>query len=200
MKLPLLNRSKRFADDAGRIGLVVGLALAFLLTTIPWAPADAASLCSMPCCTGTAEHPGGSGASGVCHSRRRPGSSTSAVHKLNSHADAEPLCGLHRVTGKYSTVRLLQASARTLNADDAKTNSHSSNRSAVALGKPCQSDCAACACVSNGRNAQGSFSSSIARIGEPPTRGGRVEIPFDSTATLDVARRQSNPRAPPVSL
>jgi hypothetical protein len=176
------------------------LALAFLLTTIPWAPADAASLCSMPCCTGTAEHPAGSGASGVCHSRRRPSSSTSAGHKLNMQADAEPLCGLHRVNGKYSTVRLLQASARTPNADDAKTNSPSSNRSAVALVRPCQSDCAACACASNGRNAQGSFSSSITRIAEPPTGSGRVEIAFDSTVTLDAARRRSNPRAPPVSL
>jgi hypothetical protein len=199
MKLPLLNRSKRFAVAAGRVGLVVGLALAFLLTTIPWAPADAASLCSMPCCAGTAEHPT-SGASGVCHSRRRPGSSTSAGHKLNSHAEAEPLCGLHRVKGKYSTVRLLQASARTPNADDAKTNSPSSNRSAFALVRPCQSDCAACACASNGRNAQGSFSISITRIAEAPTSGGQVETPFDPSATLDAARRQSNPRAPPVSL
>jgi hypothetical protein len=176
------------------------LALAFLLTTIPWSPADAASLCSMPCCTGTAEHTAGSGASGVCHSHRRPGSSTSAAHKLNMQADAEPLCGLHRVKGKYSTVRLLQASARTPNADDVKTSSPSSNRSAVALVRPCQSDCAACACASNGRNAQGSFSSSITHIAEPPTGASRMEIPFDPSATLDTARRQSNPRAPPVSL
>lgn len=187
-----LGRS--MAIRVAKLVLATMLALALLSGSVPFTTISAAPMCTLTCCAGRLPHAAGSCMGGACDTGLlRPKKSPKHAHNNIALQEAEPLCGLKRITS---------LAIRPQNQDQSNTagSEQSESVTAAVVITPCQPDCGGCVSGSTNQNRQRDTTAlSHALRPRPPSSKQLAIASREFVNTLLVVCAQSRPRAPPAT-
>jgi hypothetical protein len=195
-------RTARSTDTGiARISVVAVLALVLVAGLIPSGVLSAAHLCRMACCAGKPSHGAGAcnailpnagenetlQAANVDEHSSQHGAMQMSIVTVEVAASSE-----HCHTAKHDFIQ--QPAQRS-------TTSQPASVAAQAFTTPCSAECAAAALTfAQVRRPREAAALSIAVRPRPPTIVSRADSPLNLSFSSSARRRQSSPRAPPLSL